>query len=175
MKLYQQSRTLPAEDYQAFMAEVERAGAKRVLEIGPGYSTFAFIEAGCEKIVCLEHDPKWFEEAKERFNDFPQVEIRKYWNEPEARAELEPDEQFDIALVDSPKGYKAARVIHPGQEDCSRYNTLVLALKHSPVVLLHDASRPLEKGSLGRVQGQGHKVTMVADKGYGLARVERNA
>ena len=174
MKLYQKSKTLPAEDYRLFMAEAERLKAKRVLEFGPGYSTFAWIEAGCDPIVCLEHDPKWFEEAQERFKDFPQVQIKKYWNEPEARSELEPGEQFDLALVDSPKGYKAARVIHPGQEDCSRYNTLELALKHSPVVLLHDAYRPLERGSLCRAQSKGHKVTVFNNSGYGLARVERN-
>lgn len=174
MKLYQKSRTLPPEDYQAFMAEVERIGAKKVLEIGPGYSTFAFIEAGCDPIVCLEHDPKWHEVSIDRFKDYPQVKVRKYWNEPEARAELEPNEQFDLALVDSPKGYKAARVVHPGQEDCSRYNTLELALKHAPIVLLHDATRPLERGSLGRIQSQGHKVTMISSNGYGIARVERN-
>lgn len=172
MQLYQKSKTLPLEDYQAIMGEVERTKARSVLEIGPGYSTLAFIEAGCDPIVCLEHDSKWFEEAKERFSEYPQVEVRKYWNEPEARAELEPTETFDLAFVDSPKGYQPARIVHPGQEDCSRYNTLVLALKHAPIVLLHDAKRPLERGSLGRVNKAGHKFTFIPCN-YGLARVIR--
>lgn len=170
MKLYQKSRTLPPEDYQAILGEVERTKAKKILEIGPGYSTFAFIEAGCE-IVALEHDPKWHEEAIERFKDYPQVEIRRYWDEPEARGELEPTETFDLAFVDSPKGYYPARKIHEGQEDCSRLNTLRLALKHAPIVLLHDAKRPLERGSLGRITREGFRFTFIPS-GYGMARVE---
>ena len=173
-KLYQKSRTLTIEDYRLMMAEADRIKAKSVLEFGPGYSTFAWIEAGCDPIVCLEHDKGWHEVSIERFKQYPQVQIRKYWNEPEARGELEPDEMFDLALVDSPKGYEAARVIHPGQEDCSRYNTLELALKHSKTVLLHDASRPLERGSLCKIQAQGHKVTHIPGSSYGLARIERN-
>ena len=43
------------------MAEAERIKAKSVLEFGPGYSTFAWIEAGCDPIVCLEHDKGWSE------------------------------------------------------------------------------------------------------------------
>jgi hypothetical protein len=170
--------TLPREDYEILWNEAK--GKKSVLEFGPGFSTYAFIEAEVPRIVCCEYLDKWLEFAKERFKDYPQVEIRRFYDEPVADLEVDVSEpwplSFDLALVDSPKGYAGARTIHPGQEDCSRYNTCVLALKYSPVVLLHDAYRPLERGTLGRLSAMGHKVTFYkkASRG-GLARIERNA
>jgi hypothetical protein len=174
MKLFERrgAMTLPREDYEILWNEAK--GKKSVLEFGPGFSTFAFIEAEVPRIVCCEYLDKYYDFAKERFKDFPQVEIVRFWDEPEARAEVEGE--FELALVDSPKGYHGARTPHPGQEDCSRLNTCLLALKHSPVVLLHDAYRPLERGTLGRLSKMGHKVTFYnkASRG-GLARIERNA
>ncbi len=173
MKLYDRrgALTLPPEDYRILLKEAE--GKNSVLEFGPGFSTYAFIEAGVKRILCCEYLDKWIEIGKERFKDFPQVEIRRFYDEPEARADIEG--QFDLALVDSPKGYLGARTIHPGQEDCSPLNTCLLALKHAPIVLLHDAARPLERGTLGRLNAMGHKVTFYqeASKG-GMARIIRN-
>jgi hypothetical protein len=174
MKLFDRrgAMTLPREDYEILLREA--TGTKSVLEFGPGFSTYAFIEAGVPRILCVEYLDKYLDFAKERFKDFPQVEVRRFWDEPEARAEIEG--VFDLAFVDSPKGYAGARTAHPGQEDCSRYNTCLLALKYAPVVLLHDAYRPLERGTLGRLSAAGHKVTFYnkASRG-GLARIERNA
>jgi hypothetical protein len=159
----------------------EATGKKRVLEFGPGCSTWALIEAGVPEIVTCEYQDDWREKAKEQFKDYPQVKVVKFWDEPEARAEIEGE--FDLAFVDSPKGYKhipgitppGGRVAHKGQEDCSRLNTCLLALKHSPLVLLHDAARALERGTLGRLSGLGHKVSFFegASKA-GLARIERD-
>lgn len=163
--------TLPLEDYNILLREAK--GKKSVLEFGPGFSTFAFIEAGVERILCCEYLDQWIEHGKERFKDYPQVEIIRFLNEPEAKADI-GDEQFELALVDSPKGYKQARVVHPGQEDCSRLNTCLLALKHAPVVLLHDAARPLERGTLGRLSQLGHKIRFYTDASQGgMARIER--
>ena len=162
--------TLPEEDYDRLLAEAK--GKFSVLEFGPGFSTFAFIEAGVSRIVCCEYLDKWLEIAKERFKDYPQVEIIPFANEPVAKANIEGE--FDLALVDSPKGYVGARVAHKGQEDCSRLNTCLLALKHAPVVLLHDAYRPLERATLGRLNAQGHKIEMLPTKGkHGFARITR--
>jgi hypothetical protein len=178
MKLFDRrgAMTLPREDYAILLREA--TGKQSVLEFGPGFSTFAFIEAGVPRILCCEYLDKWLEIGKERFKDYPQVEIIRYLDEPEAKADI-GSEQFDLALVDSPKGYTGARTAHPGQEDCSRLNTCLLALKHAPVVLLHDAGRPLERGTLGRLNKMGHKVTFYdgADKASrtGMARIERNA
>jgi hypothetical protein len=184
MKLFDRrgAMTLPREDYEILLREA--TGTKSVLEFGPGFSTYAFIEAGVPRILCCEYLDKWFEFAKVRFKDYPQVEIRRFLDEaPVATFEVRPGvfkadslECFDLAFVDSPKGYAGARTIHPDQIDCSRLNTCLLALMHSPVVLLHDAYRPLERGTLGRLSAAGHKVTFYnkASRG-GLARIERNA
>jgi len=181
-KLYTEERpTFRFQDYGTLISRVQGDGAKTALEFGPGISTLALIEAGLERVVTLEYDPEWFDKAKERFREYPQVEVRRFWDEPEARAELEPDERFDVAFVDSPKGYKnipgvtppGGRKRHPGQEDCSRFNTCLLALKHAPIVYLHDAYRPLERGTLGRLNAMGHRFDFIHTK-VGMARIVRD-
>jgi hypothetical protein len=165
--------TLPREDYDLLLAQAK--GKQSVLEFGPGFSTYAFIEAEVPRILCCEYLDKWTEISRERFKDYSQVEIIRFMDEPTARADI-GDEQFDIAHVDSPKGYAGARTIHPGQEDCSRLNTCLLALKHAPVVLLHDATRPLERGTLGRLNQLGHRWEFLPGcSPTGLARITRNA
>ncbi len=160
-------------------------GASRVVEFGPGYSTLAFIEAGVNEIIGLEHDSKWNEVQVDRFKDYPQVTIDWYYNEaPKARVpDFYKGVDFDFAFVDSPKGYAAARVLHPGQEDCSRLNTCLAALDLTSVVYLHDAQRPLERATLSRLEVAGHRVEFVSypeigakklDDTYGIARITRN-
>jgi hypothetical protein len=176
-------RTLTKTDHDNLVALGK--GVNSVIEFGPGYSTFAWIEAGVDEIVGLEHDPVWFAKQTERFKDYPQVKIDHYWNT--APAAKVPDwvaeRQFDIAFVDSPKGYMGARVAHPGQEDCSRLNTCLAALQLAPVVYLHDAARPLERATMMRLQRDGHSVRFVAygppmrhgkDVSYGIARIKRD-
>lgn len=173
MKLYDRrgTLTLPPEDYSILLAEAQ--GKKSVLEFGPGFSTFALIEAGVGRILCCEYLDKWIEISKERFKDFPQVEIIRFLDTaPEAQADITGD--FELAVVDSPKGYVSARTVHPGQEDCVRLNTCLLALKHAPVVLLHDAFRTLERATLGRLRQMGHKTTYIEGCSMsGMARIER--
>ena len=191
MSLWTPNRTLTKTDHQHLMDEAERVGvrnnrflAQSVVEFGPGHSTFAFIEAGVPEIVGLEHDPEWFDAQKDRFKDYEQVKIDWYYNEaPIAGVPAwVSSRSFDMAFVDSPKGYAGARVAHPGQEDCSRLNTCLAALKLAPTVLLHDAIRPLERGTLSRLEMLGHKVEWIDhplkwkqfDQSYGLARIIRD-
>lgn len=175
MKMYQKSKTLTPADYNIFLAEAQRLQPKRVVEFGPGYSTFAWIEAGVPEIVGLEHDQYWFDAQKARFADFPSVSIRAYRDVPPVAEYPDDIGEFQLALVDSPKGYEAARVVHPGLEDCSRCNTLLAALELAPVVLLHDAKRPLERNSLKRAEQAGHHVEYINSEGsYGVARVVRD-
>jgi hypothetical protein len=167
---------LPFRDYAALLKEFQ--GVKTALEFGPGVSTLALIEAGVEKIVTLEHLAEWYDKALEKFKDYPQVEIRQYYDEPTVLADVEED--FDVALVDSPKGFThevievlGVRKKHPGQEDCSRLNTCLFALDRAPLVYLHDAYRPLERGTLGRLNELGHRSEFVANTRYGLAKIWR--
>jgi hypothetical protein len=167
---------LPFIDYGTLLREFQ--GAKTALEFGPGVSTFALIEAGVEKIVTLEHNDEWFSKALEQFKDYPQVEIRPYKDEPTVLADVEED--FDVAFVDSPKGHThkviealGVRKVHPGQEDCSRLNTCLFALDRAPLVYLHDAYRPLERGTLGRLNALGHRHEFIAPIKRGLAKIWR--
>ena len=151
-------------------------GAKSALEIGPGISTLALIESGLERIVTLEHDDEWYAVAVEKFKDYPQVTVGRYVDDPVATGDIVG--VFDMAFVDSPKGFhrpipgiRGVRKVHPGQEDCSRLNTCLLALKHAPVVYLHDATRPLERGTLGRLNAMGHTIEPLPGA---MARITRH-
>ena len=187
-KLYKQDfRTFRFGDYGILLNEA--TGKKRILEFGPGCSTWALIESGCPEIVTCEYDPRFLESAKEKFKDYPQVKVIPFLDTaPEAQADLQGE--FDLAFVDSPKGYRnipgktppGGRIRHKGQEDCSRLNTCLLALKHSPIVLLHDAYRPCERATLGRLSALGHEITFYPNAWYsiqvrimagGFARIER--
>lgn len=167
-------------EYEYIIAACKKINAKSALEFGPGSTTLALIEAGLERIVTCEHIDKWYEAAKERFKDYKQVQVVRFRNEaPIARVD-ELLGQFDIGLVDAPSGYTGR---HPdkvlferlkGQEDCSRLNTCLKALKHCPVVLLHDAQRPLERATLGRLNKLGHRTQIVqSSRGCAIARIKR--
>ncbi len=154
-------------------------GASSVLEFGPGASTLALIEAGVPKIVTLEHDPAWLEIQKDKFKDHPQVTVAGYTDTVPVAADEIAFQDFDMAFVDSPQGFSHAlkgrtpRVRHPGMEDCSRLNTCLFALERAPVVYLHDAYRSIERGTLGRLNGMGHKFTYIERSKCGIARIER--
>jgi hypothetical protein len=177
-KLYTEEKlTFPFNDYALLMQQVNDLGAKSCLEFGPGITTLALIEAGVEKIVTLEHDLEWLGEKIEQFKDYPQVSVGRYHDEPIVLADVEED--FDMAFVDSPQGFTHAmpgrkpRVAHPGFKDCSRLNTCLFALDRAPVVFLHDSIRPLERGTLGRLNAMGYKITQLPSK-VGMARIDRN-
>jgi hypothetical protein len=173
--MFEPSGAFSAHDNTMLVAEVRRIGAKTALEFGPGASTLALVDAGLEKIVTLEHDPDWLATQADKFKDLSQVRVARYVDDPIVTAD--ENGEFDIAFVDSPQGFhyripgRVSRKRHPGQEDCSRLNTCLFALDHAPVVILHDATRPLERGTLGRLNALGHKVTMLPS---GMARIERN-
>lgn len=105
--------------------------------------------------------------------------MARYWDEPKVKAEAVANQQFDVAFVDSPKGFNKAipgirgvRKKHPGMEDCSRLNTCLFALERAPIVFLHDAKRPLERGTLGRLCAMGHSF-MIFNTKSGMARIDR--
>lgn len=145
---------------------------KSLLEFGPGYSTHLFLCAGVERIVSCEHDSSWLTRAGELFANDKRVTILPYANSPVVAANLE-GQTFDAAFVDSPKGTAKARVVHRGQEDVSRYNTLRAALTCAPLVLLHDARRPLEQAALARLVAEGLAEWDLFETTKGIARLRR--
>jgi predicted O-methyltransferase YrrM len=144
--------------------------AKSVLEFGPGGTTDIFINAGVPRIATCEYIDKWLHVAKERFKDVPCVAVFPFTDTMPVDVPGLGDETFDVGFVDAPKGYAAARTKHKGYEDCSRYNTVLFALERCKVVYLHDATRPLERGTLGRLHLMGYDHEFLKSP-FGLARI----
>lgn len=157
-------------DYEVLLQELKLYAPRKVLEFGPGVSTWAFIEAGIPHIDSYEHDQAWLEKAKAEFKAHPQVVFRKYENTPVL--DFQPTEKhYGLGFVDAPVGGEARRrLVHPGQENMSRFNTVAFALKHCSVVLLHDAKRPDEQNTLDHFRNKGYEVDMI-DTPKGIARI----
>jgi hypothetical protein len=148
-------------------------GANSVLEFGPGGTTDIFIKAGVPRIITCEYIDKWYEVARERFSENMNVGVLRFTDTVPVVVEgLDPDETFDVGFVDAPKGYAAARLTHPGYEDCSRFNTTLFALERCKVVYLHDATRPLERGTLSRLHLMGYDHEFLKSP-FGLARITK--
>jgi hypothetical protein len=158
-KLYKtEQRILPFDDYGAILESAK--GCKTALEFGPGSTTLALIEAGVEQITSYEYHAKWLAEMQKRLKDYPQVTIKKFDDVP-VLTMLEPV-RFDIAVVDSPPGGKnSTRIVHPGQEGLSRFNTLKYAIEHADIVVMHDCDREDELNSIASL---GAKYEMLSRK-----------
>jgi predicted O-methyltransferase YrrM len=164
------AHVLHAKDVAVFKNVASQLQAKTVLEFGPGLSTEALAGLGLQ-VTTVEHDQHWYEVAKERFKDNPNVRVLKGEDEmPFLVPDLDPDEKFDFAFVDAPQGYFPRRKIHKGYEDCSRFNTALFALQRAPVVLMHDVIRPLERGTLCRLNRMGYHFDLIRVP-YGMARI----
>ena len=172
--LYRKERSIfRLEDYGALMEIVLARGIRTVLEFGPGISTLAFIEAGVERITSLEYLPQWRKVAAQEFAQYPQVTIGAFDNAPVIDPPAIAGMSFDLAFVDSPIGEGTRRAPDfPGQEGMNRFNTVCCALKHAPIVMLHDAHRPGEQTTLKAVAAVGHKVEVINTR-KGIAVIQR--
>ena len=84
-------------DRDRVQAEVERIGAKTVLEFGPGNSTKTFLDLGIEHITTCENVDKWYEVARDRFEHDLRVRVLKYHDSVPVVVEgLDPEEKFDL-------------------------------------------------------------------------------
>lgn len=175
-KLYsQEHRIFEFVDYAVLMDECRRVKARSVLEFGPGSSTMAFIEAGCDRVVTCEYQDRWLNAAVEKLKSYPQVSVHRFVNKLDVEVHGVSRNDFDLAFVDSPLGAEArSYVALDGQEGCSRLNTLLYAIDRAPVVLFHDAKREGEQLSLQRVAEMGHRVEMI-ETPKGFARITRKA
>lgn len=175
-RLYKREHSVFAfEDYAVLLKEVRRINADRVLEFGPGNSTLAWIEADCDEIISLEHNEIWLARAKEKLAGYLNVHLFRYRNAPEIKVAELNGKTFDLAFVDSPQGIDLKNAVRfPGQENCSRLNTLLFALSRAPVVLLHDTKRPGEQATLDRIRNCGTYNVEMIDTTKGMARITRN-
>ncbi len=162
------SFSISPEEYQWLRGFVRENGIRKVLEFGPGTSTWAFLEAGCQ-IVSLEYQDKWYRHYRREFAEHPQVTILRYDNDPELQIPELDDCKFDLAFVDSPVGklgvlYKRFARINSCEYVASRTDTWIL----------HDARREGERNTLSVFEDKGWSVEVI-DKGAGMAIARRDS
>ena len=148
-------------------------GLNAVLEFGPGSSTWAFIEANVKEIISYEFDKRWLEETKTRFDGM--VDIR-YFDHTRFPLILDGAEHdwFDLILVDSPVGLHGKKTPRfDGYENCSRWNTLEWAIRHTDHILLHDAHRDGEQESIKRVLETNEFDLTIYNTEKGIAELKR--
>lgn len=174
MTLYPNTKFLSREHYDEIVRLA--TGCKTALEFGPGATTLALIEAGCERIHTFDHVEKWADHYRREFAAYPQVSVGEYVNLPRVafvggEGLPTPLMGYDIAIVDGPQGDRT-RTPLAGQESCSRLNTLMIAVERAPLVILHDANRRGETNSLRRLSRMGYQVSLIPSE-RGLAVIRR--
>lgn len=137
-----------------------REGVRRVVEFGPGRSTLAFLQAGCE-VLTAENDPERLEEARRTFEKAAGVRVCGYRDEPGCGME-EPETPPDLVFVDGPVAWNGG----------SRRHTLEWACRHGRRVLLHDARRPGERQLLRELPAGEWSCRLIPTR-KGLALLER--
>lgn len=137
-----------------WLANFVRANrVKKILEFGPGMSTYAFLAGGAVQIETYEHHPEWRQKAKQEFAAYSAVSLRTYANVKDL-GWVEDRTMFDLAFVDAPPA-KAA-----GSPPYARWNTVQAASKITKRILLHDALRHHEGKILEMMKEQGWIVTI---------------
>jgi hypothetical protein len=110
---------------------------KNVLEIGPGYSTDAFLRASA-RVTSLETDHRWYEAARRQY---PQADIQHTPNLDEVETP-----ECDFAFIDGPAGNLCEQ---------SRLDACRLAARVSKRWMLHDADRKDEQAILDEFESEG--------------------
>lgn len=155
------------DDYAWLVAYVRRTGARRIVEFGPGDSTLAFLEAGCE-ILSLENDDSWLRSAKQRFAAWSKVIVAPFEDIP-GLGGAGPDLvrtggwKPDVVFVDAPRV--------EDQYSPARANACLFAADISEVVLLHDGKREAEQLTSQLFKERGWHVELIpTEKGILLFR-----
>lgn len=90
------------QDYEGLLSIVERFKPKRVLEFGPGSSTFALIEGGAEHVTSCEDDRHWLDIYSGQFVKHPVTLAHYTWADPLLDIPL-LEGRFDLAFIDGPR------------------------------------------------------------------------
>lgn len=146
------------DDYRNLYRILKEHSIKTVLEIGPGASTYVFIDAGCEADA-VENEPVFLEKFKQEYIKYPQIHLYPYKDTPTIDVpEIPADKRYDMAFVDGPW---AAGDYLP------RVNTLSYAAKHADFVVMHDGNRDGERRVADMFAKQGWNVSFITT-GCGL-------
>ena len=121
-------------EYDYLVEIVRLNNFHKILELGPGASSFAFLENDCD-IYSFDHHPKWHQIEKEKFADYENIKNYLYNNQVNMDLKEIEGMHFDLALVDSPPSGS-----HPTRKDMCEYVS-----DKTDVILLHDAKRPFEQ------------------------------
>jgi hypothetical protein len=138
--------TIDRKEYRDIVSFVKKTKAKRILEIGPGVSTYAFLECDCQ-IESWEPNKEWFAIFKRRF--------QKHNVPVNLLSESGPtiNGRYDIVFVDSGPRIKLIKKCGPF---CDH-------------IILHDANRIA--GPLNELRTKGWNVS-IRKRGRGLAIIK---
>jgi glycosyltransferase involved in cell wall biosynthesis len=131
---------------------------KNILEFGPGFSTYAFMENQCN-IYSYEHKQHWLDINKKQLKGFSNIHFYPFKYEENIQLEGLDRVDIDFAFVDSPQGTR----------NDSRLHTCIFASKVSDVFILHDCRRWPEKDTMKKFEEQGWNYTFIESKrGIGI-------
>lgn len=125
-------------------------GMKHVVEFGPGVSTRALLDSGCEVTSC-ETNKRAFCIHTVRFQERARLALRLTRNE-QALSGL--DARADWCFVDGPMG----SLLTDGK---ARWHQLAWSAARCRFIILHDSKRPGEQRSLAALKAKGWSVTDV--------------
>lgn len=147
------SQAISFNNYDWIVRFINKNNISKVLEFGPGSSTWAFNEKKGTSIKSYEYNSKWCSFYKKMFEEYKNITITPL--------DLFSIEKFDLSFVDSPKG----------RGRFSRLETCILSSFCSNLIILHDAIRPGEKETSEVMKSLGWKYELVekSRKERGLA------
>jgi len=125
--------SLRKSEYEFLVRFTRENDIKTVLELGPGASTWAFLENGIA-VKSYEQHRSWYETASNLFADHEEVTL-KLLTSPEDYRETDT---YDMVFVDA-----TIRLQGPTKRK-DRREAVRLASERSDVILLHDIRRPNE-------------------------------
>lgn len=137
------------EDYVFLARYCRRNGIQRVVEFGPGDSTWAFLDAGCE-VISYEHDLGFLQSSLVRFDGEPDVELLHC---PEGEVPLKSTFEPEMVFIDGPP-YREGQAM-------SRLQVCEWALENCGHFVLHDAKRGGEQATLDEMERRGMHVLRI--------------
>lgn len=147
------SYSIGGDDYEFLSAFSRLNEVRQVLEIGPGASTWAFLEAGCEVLTC-ETDNEFLAEAKSRFASQEKITVLPAKPCPGLGLEW-MRWSGALAFVDGP--------YEPGLDESApaRLDACKFASERAKMVILHDACRSGEQRTQAWFQDQGWSCRLI--------------
>ncbi|NQZ70131.1 MAG: hypothetical protein HRT89_18925 [Lentisphaeria bacterium] len=143
-------------EYPWYADFISRNQIKKIIEFGPGSSTWAFLENPGLEIISYEPHPKWYETALETFKDFPNVTIRHF--------DEFIVEEADFVHVDSP----------PAAGDFPRLESCQRAMQCSTLFIMHDAKRQGERNTSKCITEEDGWVCELVMSNRGIAIFNKN-